>query len=126
MNIDHTILTVLILVPLVGAVLLALLPDKGRLMQWGALAVTLITFICTLHLPARYDYSAVAGSFQFEQNHEWINSPAIRYHLGVDGLSMWLVVLTGFLAPSASSSPGTPSAIAGSSSTPSSSCSRLR
>jgi NADH-quinone oxidoreductase subunit M len=99
MNIDHTILTVLIFVPLAGAVLLALLPDKGRLMQWGALAVTLITFVCTLHLPAHYDYSAVAGSFQFEQNHEWINSPAIRYHLGVDGLSMWLVVLTGFLAP---------------------------
>jgi NADH-quinone oxidoreductase subunit M len=99
MNIDHTILTVLILVPLAGAVLLALLPDKGRLMQWGALAVTLITFLCTLHLPAHYNYSAVAGSFQFEQNHEWITSPAIRYHLGVDGLSMWLIVLTGFLAP---------------------------
>ncbi len=68
MNIDHTILTVITFVPLAGAVLLALLPDKGKLIQ-------------------------------FEQNHEWINSPAIRYHLGVDGLSMWLVVLTGFLAP---------------------------
>jgi NADH-quinone oxidoreductase subunit M len=99
MNIDHTILTIIIIVPLVGAVLLALLPDKGKLMQWGALVVTLITFVCTLHLPIRYDYSAVAGTFQFEQSHEWINSPAIRYHLGVDGLSMWLVVLTGFLAP---------------------------
>jgi NADH-quinone oxidoreductase subunit M len=99
MNIDHTILTVITFVPLVGAVLLALLPDKGKLMQWGALVVTLITFLCTLHLPAHYDYSAAAGTFQFEQNHEWINSPAIRYHLGVDGLSMWLVVLTGFLAP---------------------------
>ena len=99
MNIDHTILTIITFVPLVGAVLLALLPDKGRLMQWGALAVTLITFLCTLHLPARFDYSAAAGTFQFEQNSSWINSPAIRYHLGVDGLSMWLVVLTGFLAP---------------------------
>jgi NADH-quinone oxidoreductase subunit M len=99
MNIDHTILTVITFVPLVGAVLLALLPDKGKLMQWGALAVTLITFLCTLHLPAHYDYSAAAGTFQFEQNYDWIRSPAIRYHLGVDGLSMWLVVLTGFLAP---------------------------
>jgi len=68
MNIDHTILTIITFVPLVGAVLLALLPDKGRLMQWGALAVTLITFVCTLHLPARFDYSAAAGTFQFEQN----------------------------------------------------------
>jgi len=99
MNIDHTILTVITFVPLAGAVLLALLPDKGKLMQWGALAVTLITFALTLHLPVRYDYTAAAGTFQFEQNHEWITSPAIRYHLGVDGLSMWLVVLTGFLAP---------------------------
>src|ERR1700730_18227017 len=98
MNIDHTILTIITFVPLVGAVLLALLPDKGRLMQWGALAVTLITFLCTLHLPARFEYSAPAGTFQFEQNSAWISSPAIRYHLGVDGLSMWLGVLTGFLA----------------------------
>jgi NADH-quinone oxidoreductase subunit M len=99
MNIDHTILTVITFVPLAGAVLLALLPDKGKLMQWGALAVTLITFALTLHLPFHYDYTAAAGTFQFEQNREWITSPAIHYHLGVDGLSMWLVVLTGFLAP---------------------------
>jgi NADH-quinone oxidoreductase subunit M len=99
MNIDHTILTVITFVPLAGAVLLALLPDKGKLMQWGALVITLITFALTLHLPIRYDYGTAAGSFQFDQNLSWINSPAIRYHLGVDGLSMWLVVLTGFLAP---------------------------
>src|SRR3981189_2059680 len=108
MNIDHTILTVITFIPLAGAVLLALLPDKGKLMQWGALAVTLVTFALTLHLPFHYDYAAQTRSylnlnpgaiFQFEQNHEWITSPAIRYHLGVDGLSMWLVVLTGFLAP---------------------------
>ena len=99
MNIDHTILTVITFVPLAGAVLLALLPDKGKAMQWGALAVTLVTFALTLHLPSHYDYTAATGTFQFEQNNEWINSPAIRYHLGVDGLSMWLVVLTGFLAP---------------------------
>jgi len=99
MNIDHTILTVITFVPLAGAVLLALLPDKGKRMQWGALTITLITFALTLHLPIRYDYAAASGSFQFDQNLSWISSPAIRYHLGVDGLSMWLVVLTGFLAP---------------------------
>ena len=67
MNIDHTILTVITFVPLAGAVLLALLPDKGKLMQWGALAVTLVTFALTLHLPFHYDYTAAAGTFQFEQ-----------------------------------------------------------
>ncbi len=99
MNIDHSILTIIILVPLAGAILLALLPDKGKLMQWGALAVTLITFLCTLHLPFHYDYGTASGTFQFATNIPWIASPAIRYHLGVDGLSMWLVVLTGILAP---------------------------
>ena len=99
MNIDQTILTAITFVPLAGAVLLAFLPDRGKLMQWAALTVTLITFALTLHLPFHYDYAAAAGAFQFAQNADWINSPAIRYHLGVDGLSMWLVVLTGFLAP---------------------------
>jgi NADH-quinone oxidoreductase subunit M len=99
MNIDPSILTIIILVPLAGAILLALLPDKGKLMQWGALAVTLVTFICTLHLPFHYAYGTASGSFQFATNVSWIANPAIRYHLGVDGLSMWLVVLTGTLAP---------------------------
>ncbi len=99
MNLDHQILTLITFIPLAGAILLALLPDKGKTMQWGALAITLFTFLCTLHLPAHYAYNAPAGSFQFDQNHPWIPSPAIHYHIGVDGLSMWLVVLTGLLAP---------------------------
>ena len=99
MNLDHTILTLIIFVPLAGAILLALLPDRGKTMQCGALAVTLLTFLLTLHLPSHFDYTAAHGLFQFEQIHAWIPNPHITYHLGVDGLSMWLVVLTGFLAP---------------------------
>ena len=99
MNLDHSILSLIVFFPIVGAIVLALLPDKGKTMQYGALAVTLITFLMTLHLPAHYNSAAAAGSFQFEQNLPWISAPAIRYHLGVDGLGMWLVVLTGFLAP---------------------------
>ena len=37
--------------------------------------------------------------FQFEQNVPWISHPNIHYHLGIDGISMWLVVLTTFLTP---------------------------
>ncbi len=99
MNIDHSILTLIVFAPLAGALLLALLPDRGKIMQWGALAVTLCTFLLTLHLPFHYSYAAQSGAFQFEQNLPWIASPAIHYHLGVDGLSMWLTVLTGLLAP---------------------------
>ncbi len=109
MNLDHSILTLILFLPLAGAIALALLPDRGKLQQSVALAVTLLTFLCTLHLPAYYNYAAATVSpqafqsadsgYQFAQNFSWIASPAIRYHLGVDGLSMWLVVLTGFLAP---------------------------
>lgn len=99
MNLDHSILTLIVLVPLLGAVVLALLPDRGKTMPAGALAVTLITFGLTLHLPSHYANAAPAGTFQFVSDHAWIAAPAIRYHLGVDALGMWLLVLTGFLAP---------------------------
>jgi NADH-quinone oxidoreductase subunit M len=99
MNIDHSILTIIVFTPLAGALLLALLPDRGKIMQWAALVISLVTFGLTLHLPFHYSYTAPAGSFQFEQSAPWISSLNIRYHVGADGLSMWLMVLTGFLAP---------------------------
>jgi NADH-quinone oxidoreductase subunit M len=102
MNIDHIILTLTLLAPLVGAAVLALIPEREgrRTHHWGALIVTLVTFLFALHLPFRYAYADhTAHGFQFEQNLAWIANPAINYHVGVDGLSMWLVVLTGLLAP---------------------------
>lgn len=94
---NGSILSLIIFLPLAGAIVLALLPRRGRILQWWALLVTLATFVATLHLPAHFDYGK--AGFQFVINAPWIAHPAIRYHLGVDGLSMWLVVLTGFLAP---------------------------
>jgi len=99
MNLDYSILTIITFVPLAGAIVLVLLPDRDRIPQWSALGVTLLTFLLTLHLPFHYVYGTPAGTFQFEQSLQWIASPNIRYHVGVDGLSMWLVVLTGLLAP---------------------------
>ncbi len=108
------ILSLILVTPLVGAVVLALLPDRGRVQQWVALCVTLLTFLLTLHLPAHFQAAQTVNntlhcvpgepclrvtSFAFEQNRIWIPAPLIRYHLGVDGLSMWLIVLSGLLAP---------------------------
>ncbi len=94
---DPIILTLILLVPLAGAVLVALLPDRAKLPNWIALLTSLVTFVLTLHLPAHF----IAGQtgFQFEVNIPWIESPAICYHVGVDGLSLWLIVLVGLLAP---------------------------
>ncbi len=96
-ELNASILTLILLVPIVGAVLIAILPDRGKLSAWIALLTALVTFGLTLHLPAHF----LVGQpgFQFEIDKPWIQSPAIRYHVGVDGLSLWLVVLTGLLAP---------------------------
>jgi NADH-quinone oxidoreductase subunit M len=96
-EINNSILTLTLLLPLAGALLVLLAPDRAKLPNWIALLTTLATFVLTLHLPAHFD-KAQTG-FQFVVNLQWIEKPAIFYHLGVDGLSLWLVVLVGLLAP---------------------------
>lgn len=94
---NDSILTLILLAPLAGAILVAILPDRGKLPAWVALLTSLVSLGLTLHLPAHF----IQGQrgFQFEINRPWIESPAIFYHVGVDGLSLWLVVLVGLLAP---------------------------
>lgn len=94
---NDSILTLMTFLPLAGAIIVAFLPRKGRIIQWWTLLVSIATFLLTLHLPAHFDYGKTG--FQFGVNLPWIAHPAIRYHLGVDGFSMWLIVLTGFLMP---------------------------
>jgi NADH-quinone oxidoreductase subunit M len=94
---NDSILTLITLVPMAGAIIVALLPRKGRVIPAFTLLVTLLTFVLSLHLPAHFDYSQ--HGFQFEENRSWITSPMIFYHLGIDGLSLWLVLLTTFLGP---------------------------
>ena len=95
--INQSILTLILLVPLAGAVLVVVAPDRYKLPNWIALLTTLATFGLALHLPAHF--VGGQGGFQFETNLQWIESPKIFYHVGVDGLSLWLVVLVGLLAP---------------------------
>jgi NADH-quinone oxidoreductase subunit M len=100
--INQSILTLILLAPLAGAILVALLPDRGKLSAWIALLTTLVSFGLALHLPVHF-YSVQSKlhpqPFSFEINRPWIENPAIFYHVGVDGLSLWLVVLVGLLAP---------------------------
>jgi NADH-quinone oxidoreductase subunit M len=95
--IDQHILTLILLAPLAGAVLVALAPDRAKLPNWMALLTTLASLVLTLHLPAHF--VSGQGGFQFESSRQWIENPDIYYHVGVDGLSLWLVVLVGLLAP---------------------------
>ncbi|MGA9564420.1 MAG: NADH-quinone oxidoreductase subunit M [Candidatus Korobacteraceae bacterium] len=95
--VDHNILTIVTFLPLLGALLLVIFPRRDRDLRWFALGISLVTLLASLHLPWYFDHSQ--PGFQFEQNIPWISHPAINYHLGIDGISLWLVVLTTFLTP---------------------------
>ena len=96
-SLSSYILTLVTFVPLAGALLLVLLPRRDRDIRVFSLVVSLLTFGLSLHLPV-YFHRGQPG-FQFEIDSPWISSPNIHYHMGIDGISLWLVVLTTFLTP---------------------------
>lgn len=90
------ILSTIVFLPLLGAIFLALLPaDRLKLHRFGALGIATATFLLSLVLLSRFE--AGTFHFQFEERARWLPSLGIGYHLGVDGLSIWLVILTTFL-----------------------------
>lgn len=95
--VNQNIVTIVTFLPLAGALLLLFFPRRDRDVRYFALAVSLISLLASLHLP--WHYIRGQAGFQFEQNVPWIPHPNIHYHLGIDGISLWLVVLTTFLMP---------------------------
>jgi len=93
---NERILTLVTFVPAVGAVVLMLLPRNDRTLRWTALIFSLLTFGFSLYLPFNFDHARTG--FQFDINANWIGQ-TIHYHLGADGISMWLVLLTTLLVP---------------------------
>ena len=94
---DH-LLTIAILLPLAGAVVIGFLgAERAKPIRWVALVSSLITFLVTA--VAYAGLRADTPGMQFVEIHPWITAPPIDYHLGVDGLSGLLILLTGFLMP---------------------------
>ncbi|HEV3472409.1 MAG TPA: NADH-quinone oxidoreductase subunit M, partial [Actinomycetota bacterium] len=91
-------LDLVIFAPLIGAVALAFVPN-GRvdLLRWGALAVTTITFGLSLVLLA--DFRTGEAGFQLVTDAKWIPEWGISYITAIDGISLWMVLLTTFLMP---------------------------
>ena len=91
------ILSLAIFLPIVsGSLLLALGRDEqAHAARWVALIAALASFAVTLPLISGFDTATAA--FQFTENLPWIERFNIRYHLGVDGISMWFVPLTAFI-----------------------------
>jgi NADH-quinone oxidoreductase subunit M len=93
-------LTVVTFAPLAGAILLAMAPARAlNLHRLGALLVTVVTFGFSLGMLAAFDGSAVG--FQLVDRATWVESLNFQYVLGVDGISLFMVLLTTFLMPAA-------------------------
>jgi NADH-quinone oxidoreductase subunit M len=92
------LLSVLIFFPAVGALALLLLRgDDHKYIRYVSLIVSVVEFLFSLWMLFKVPV-AVAG-YHLEEFAKWINQPPIHYHLGVDGISMFLVILTTFLTP---------------------------
>jgi NADH-quinone oxidoreductase subunit M len=101
---DIPILTLLVLVPALGAGLVALLPnDHDDVIGRVGLGVSVLVGLLSLVLLFGFDTGQ--GGFQLVSAHPWIESFGISWKLGVDGISLFLVVLSGILFPLAIAGP---------------------
>jgi len=93
---DH-ILTWVTFFPLLGSVLLWTIVRRDSHARIFALVVALVDFVLALHLWFHFDSSR--GDDQFVEKVAWLFNGQISYHMGMDGISLVLVMLTTFLGP---------------------------
>jgi NADH-quinone oxidoreductase subunit M len=92
-SLGYPILSTIIFLPVLGALLLTLIPrSQESLIKWAALICALLTFI--LSLPLFINFDKTTYKMQFVERHDWISAWNIKYYLGVDGISLLLVLLT--------------------------------
>jgi NADH-quinone oxidoreductase subunit M len=92
------LLSLILFLPIVTAVVVLVLPgDRPQSLRWTAFAGSLIPFGLSLVLWAQFDLSA--PGFQFEEQANWYTALNASYHLGVDGISLTMVMLSTLLTP---------------------------
>jgi NADH-quinone oxidoreductase subunit M len=99
MNLVHdNLLSILVFLPLAGGIAISAVPRHATsLIRWLSLGVSLVTFALAIFAFVTFD--PYQPGMQFIEHRPWINSPPISYHLGIDGMSLLLILLTGFLTP---------------------------
>ena len=96
--ISSVILSLVTFLPLAGIVpLLFIKKENAQAIKLTGFITTLVTFVVSLHLYFYFDSQTAA--FQFQQRLVWISGLNISYHVGIDGLSLLLIILTTFLTP---------------------------
>src|SRR5580765_4984955 len=98
--INENLITILILLPVFGAVAVIahqMFWKQETQLKWITFGFTVVNFLISLMLLAPATVNA--SGFYFEKNVPWITAINTNYHIGVDGLSLWLVLLTPFIMP---------------------------
>ncbi|MFA6955740.1 MAG: NADH-quinone oxidoreductase subunit M [Thermoanaerobaculia bacterium] len=95
---SNHLLSVILWLPLVGALAIALIPKRlEHEAKVAGLFVSLATFVLSIGILQRFDN--VEAGFQMVEHSAWIPAWGISYALGIDGISLWLTMLTTFLTP---------------------------
>ena len=92
---DSHLLTALVFFPIAASLPIVFLPSNAA-KNW-ALLISLLTFALSLVIYGRFDGST--AEFQFGELTGWIPGLGVSYRLGMDGISLWLALLTTFLQP---------------------------
>ena len=105
-QLDFPLLSLLLVLPLVGAIAVAFMPQDGKNDETEVKLIALITTIAVflLSLILYFSFESDYAGFQFVEDRAWIPGLNIRYHLGVDGISLFIVLLTTLLSVLAVSS----------------------
>ncbi|TEU14042.1 MAG: NADH-quinone oxidoreductase subunit M [Anaerolineales bacterium] len=93
---DFHLLSLVIFLPLCGAVVTLFL-RKDTAIKWWALIVTVANFF--ISLPLYFAFQSGTAEMQFVEHVPWMPDLGVSYHLGIDGISLFLVLLTTFLTP---------------------------
>jgi NADH-quinone oxidoreductase subunit M len=88
-------ITLVVFLPLLGVA--AILLAKEEMAKWIGLAASTVVLLASL--PLWIMFNETTAAMQFVEKHQWIASPSIHYAVGVDGISLPLVLLTTFLTP---------------------------
>jgi len=97
-NVGFPLLTMLVIMPMIGSITVALL--SRRRAEWVKLtALVTSVFVAALSIWMVVEFPSGSEGFEFVSKHPWIESWGISWHLGVDGISLFLVLLTGILFP---------------------------
>src|SRR5205814_7165803 len=92
------VITILTLLPLVGGlIIIGLGPDKNRLARGLAMGTAFVSLALTFLICTAFDRAS--GELQFEKSADWIPSLAVKYHVGLDGLGLLMILLTAIVVP---------------------------